>query len=85
MVPQFSSIIPSIGSHGLDLVARFVAKNFAPSCPIILVVCMRYHNFYCSFSCYLPTDKPGPRGLYCFGILDLGCPVIEVTLSKGLN
>jgi hypothetical protein len=34
MVPQFSSIIPSIGSHGLGLVARFVAKNFAPSCPI---------------------------------------------------
>jgi hypothetical protein len=34
MVQQFSSIMPSIGSHGLDLVARFVAKNFAPSCPI---------------------------------------------------
>jgi hypothetical protein len=27
---------------------------------------MLYHNCYCSFSCYLPLPKPGPRCLYCF-------------------
>jgi hypothetical protein len=79
MVPQFSSIIPSIGSHGLGLVARFVAKNLHLLVQLVSVLCMRYHNFYCSFSCYLPTDKPGLRWLYCFGILDLGCSVIEVS------
>jgi uncharacterized membrane protein len=30
MVSQFSSVILSIGSHGLGLVARFVAKKIAP-------------------------------------------------------
>jgi hypothetical protein len=79
MVPQFSSIIPSIGSHGLDLVARFVAKNLHLLVQLVLVLCMRYHNFYCSFFCFLPTDKPGPGCLYCCGIFDLGCPVIEVS------
>jgi hypothetical protein len=79
MVQQFSSFIPSIGSHGLGLVARFVAKNLHLLVQLVVVLRMRYHNYYCSFSYYLPTDKPGPRCLYCFSILDLGCPVIEVS------
>jgi hypothetical protein len=31
LVPQFSSVILSIGSHGLGLVAKFFGKKFALS------------------------------------------------------
>jgi hypothetical protein len=45
MLPQFSSIILSIGSHGLGLVARFVAKNV-------------HLLFYVGFSSVDPPQSP---------------------------
>jgi hypothetical protein len=79
VVPQFSSVILSIGSHGLGSVARFCAKFCTFFSILVAVLGMLYHNCYCSFSCYLSLTKPGPRCLYCFCIPDLGCPVIEVS------
>jgi hypothetical protein len=40
MVPQFSSIIASTGCHGVDLVARFCAKN------VHLPVCISFSSVY---------------------------------------
>jgi hypothetical protein len=84
LVSQFSSIILSIGSHGLGLVARFL-QNICTFSILVSIMGMLYHNFYCSFSCYLPLRSLLPGVYIVVVILDLGCPVIEVTLSKGPN
>jgi hypothetical protein len=49
MVPQFSSIILSIGSHGLGLGLGLLQKICTIMPILVSVLCMLYHNFYCSF------------------------------------
>jgi hypothetical protein len=85
LVPQFSSTILSIGSHGLGLVARYFAKICTFFSMLVSALGMRYHNFYCSFSCYLPLTSLVSGVYIAIVILDLGCPVIELALSKRPN
>jgi hypothetical protein len=57
------------------LLAKFVAYNFYFIPILDLGLCMLYHNFHCTFSCYLPSTKIGLR------YTDMGCPV-TLALSK---
>jgi hypothetical protein len=53
------------------------------SFPLFSDPCMLYHNFYCTFSSYLPLTKPGLRYLYSRSYTHVDCPVIEVSSCWG--
>jgi hypothetical protein len=48
-------------------------------------LCMLYHNFYFTFSGYLPPTEPGLKYLHSCSYADIGCRVIEVAVSNGPN
>jgi hypothetical protein len=82
MVSQIPHLMVPIGFRGLHLLARFFSKkchlHFLVSDPWML-----HHNFYCIFSCYLPSTKFGFGYLYSCSYTNMGCPLIEVSSFKG--
>jgi hypothetical protein len=42
----------------------FLNKILISFSSLVSGLCIIYHNFYCVFSCYLPSTKPGLRYLY---------------------
>jgi hypothetical protein len=72
----------------MDLVCWLgvLTKIFTYVSILVSGLCMLYHYFYCTFSCYLPSTKPGLRYLYTAVVVLTG--VIQwwqLALSKELN
>jgi hypothetical protein len=80
--PRILLLILCIGLHGLGLLARFGAKNSTSVSILVSGPCMLYRNFYCIFSCYLPSTMPGLMYPYICSYTDMDCPVTEIDLSK---
>jgi hypothetical protein len=75
VVSEIPHLIRCIGIYGLGL----FQKKFTSASVLVSGPCMLYHNFYCIFSCYLPSAKPGFRCLYGCNYTDMGCPVLVVS------
>jgi hypothetical protein len=87
---NYSNVIPktrlcrreTTGNYAIKIVIKLHRPKSKIERKVTILVsglCELYHNFYCIFSFYLPSTKPGLRYLYSCNYADMCSPVIEVS------